>query len=103
LNARLKLNDTALADLEGGLKRLVRQRGAAQLQQNALSTLLTELDNRAAVGNVVQVSRISANIDLYRKKKASAETHRDQMKPDYERKEIRTNMVDIPLSPRCPS
>ena len=79
-------NDTALADLEGDLKRLVRQREAAQLQQNALSALLTELDNRAAVGNAAQVSRISANIELYREKTASAETHRDQMKRDYERK-----------------
>jgi len=84
LNARP--DDTALADLEGDLKRLVRQREAAHLQQNALSTLLAELDNRAAVGNAAQVSRISANIDLYREKTASAETHRDQMKRDYERK-----------------
>jgi multidrug resistance efflux pump len=84
LNARP--NDTALADLESDLKRLLRQHEAALLQRSALSTLLTELANRAAVGNAAQVSRISANIELYHGKAASAETHRDQVKRDYERK-----------------
>ena len=79
-------NDTALADLESDLKRLLRQREAALLQRSALSTLLTELGNRAAVDNAAQVSRISTNIEMCREKAASAETHRDQIKRDYERK-----------------
>src|SRR5437016_464694 len=63
LNARS--GDTALADLESDLKRLVKQHEAALLQRHALSALLTELSNRATIGNAAQVSRISANIEMY--------------------------------------
>ncbi len=79
-------NDAVLIDLESDLERLLRQREAAQLQRTALLALLKTLTDRAAVGNVAQAARISANIEVSRDKSASAETRRDQLRRDYERK-----------------
>ena len=81
-----KPNEAALVELESDLKRLLKQRDAAQQQRNALSALLTALTDRAAVGNAAQVSRISAAIEMDRNKTGSAETRRDQLQRDYERK-----------------
>jgi multidrug resistance efflux pump len=84
-------NDADLTDLQGNLQHIRRQREAALSQRRALSTLLTQLVNRAAADNAAQVARISANIQLYRAKMAAAVARRDQMERDYQRKLVLLN------------
>ncbi|MBV9654777.1 MAG: HlyD family efflux transporter periplasmic adaptor subunit [Acetobacteraceae bacterium] len=81
-----KQQDAQLADLETDLKRLLKQRDAAQGQREALASLLRDLKDRATAGNAAQVARISAIMESDRNKAGSAETRRQQLERDYERK-----------------
>jgi multidrug resistance efflux pump len=89
---------TAVADLKSDLNHLVKQHEAAVLQRQALSGLLTELANRAMVDTVARISRFSANIEMYREKKASAETRRDKIKRDYDRKLALLNLGNATIA-----
>ena len=81
-----KGDESGVAELATDLRRITRQRNAALEQRAALDGLVRVLTARAGAGNAAQTTRLSANIGSTEKKVTAAETRRDELRREYERK-----------------